>query len=224
MKFYYLILLSIIITGCGSKIKDSSIVAQSVINDSLLPVDCIPANLITRLGTKVMYTRVGNAVKLCWGDDTYTRSHDSLFTCEDSRFGRWDFIPKFLSETKHNLVFKNVLSTSSGGNPAPIDFSVIVFPKNMKDSVYEKEMYIDKHGDYLVYIAGWKADSLAVLNIESKRTQICRLSPDPLPFARSPTFIIKKTKIKDQAFFVEYEGLDEKDSTIILKNKFKLNI
>jgi len=224
MKRYCLLLLSCIIMGCGSKFKDNSIVTESVVADSLLPADCIPSNFKTKSGTQVMYTRVGDAVQLSWGDETYTRSYDSLFTCEDSQFGRWDFIPKFLSETKHSLVFKNVLSTSSGGNPAPIDFSVIVFPKNMKDSVYEKELYIDKHDDYLVYIAGWTADSLAVLNIESKKTQICRLSPDPLPFAKSPTFIIKKTKVTDKMFFVEYEGLDEKDSVVVRKNKFKLNI
>jgi len=202
MKRYCLLLLSFIIVGCGSKIKDNSIVAKGVVNDSLLPPDCIPANFKTKSGTQVMYTRIGNAVQLSWGDETYTRSYDSLFTCQDSRYGRWDFIPKFLSETKNYLVFEELLSTSGGSNPAPIDFSVIMFSKNMKDSVYEKEMYINKHGDYLVYIAGWKADSLAVLNIESKKTQICRLSPDPLPFAKSPTFIIKKTKIKDKVFLV----------------------
>lgn len=210
--------------GCGSKIKNNSIVAESAVNDSLLPADCIPANFKTKSDTRVMYTILGDAVQLSWGDETYTRSYDSLFTCQNSRYGRWDFIPKFLSETKHYLVFKELLSTSGGANPAPIDFSVIVFPKSMKDSVYQKDMYIDQHGDYLIYIANWTADSLAVLNIESKKTQICRLSPDPLPFAKSPTFIIKKTKIKGKIFDVEYEGLDANDSVVIRKNKFKLDI
>ena len=224
MKRYCLLLLSCIIMGCGSKIKDNSIVAESVVADSLLPADCIPANFKTKSGTQVMYTILGDAVQLSWGDETYTHSYDSLFTCEDSRYGRWDFIPKFLSETKNYLVFEELLSTSGGANPAPIDFSVIVFPKNMNDSVYEKELFIDKHDDYLVYIACWTADSLAVLNIESKKTQICRLSPDPLPFAKSPTFIIKRTTIKNKIFDVEYEGLDEKDSVVVRKNKFKLTI
>jgi len=116
------------------------------------------------------------------------------------------------------------LSTSSGGNPAPIDFSVMVLPKNITDSIYEKEMYIDHAGDYIIYLTGASADSLSVLNLETKKIQICALNPQPLIFAKSPTFIIQKTKIKNKVLHVEYEDLDSNDSTVIRKNKFRLTI
>ncbi|MNK06493.1 hypothetical protein D3C87_243920 [compost metagenome] len=140
-----------------------------------------------------MYSQINNSVKLSWGNDSYIRSHDSLFMCIDDRFGRWDFIPKYVSETNNYLVLENVISTSSGGNPAPIEFSAMIFPKRMNDSIYEKEMYIDIHNNYIIYLLGVRADSLEILNIETKKSQICILNPKPVPFSKSPTFIITKT-------------------------------
>ena len=85
-------------------------------------------------------------------------------------------------------------------------------------------MYIDHAGDYIIYLTGASADSLSVLNLETKKIQICALNPQPLIFAKSPTFIIQKTKIKNKVLHVEYEDLDSNDSTVIRKNKFRLTI
>lgn len=226
--FLFLIIGTCIFCSCK---KQSAIVIdkkeekQAGVVDSLLPSDCIPANFTTPMGTKVVYTKVDHAVKLSWGNDTYIRSHDSLFTCELDEYGnRWDWIPKYVAETKNYLIFENVLSTSSGGNPSPIEFTAIILPKKATDLIYEKDLYIDKHEDYIIYLPGATADSLAIMNLETKKTQICRLLPAPVPFAKSPTFIITKTGISKQNLNVEYESLDKNDSVVIQKNKFKLKV
>ena len=229
MRLCCLLLFYLLFTSCGSKsIENKNAGDVNTGNDSLLPASCIPANFTTRLGTKVMYTRVGNEVKLSWGNNTYTRSHDSLFTCADyTGSGRWDFIPKYDAETKNHLIFTNVLSTSSGGNPAPIDFSVLVLPKNTVDSIYQKDMYIKSHKNYIIYVSDSESfvESLDILNVETKKKQVCTLSPQSVIFARSPTFVIQSTVIKNKMLHVEYETYDENlDSIIIVKNKFRLTI
>lgn len=224
---YVLLLLSVTLLNSCNEVptKNNQHKIETVSIDSLLPPDCIPTDFITSMGTKIIYTRVNNSVKLSWGDDNYTRSHDSLFSCQLDKYGnRWDWIPKYVSETKNYLVFTNVISTSSGGNSAPIEFSAMIFPKKISDSIYEKEMYIDIHNNYIIYLPGWTADSLAILNIETKKKQICILNPKPVPFAKSPTFIITKTGISKNGLNVEYESLDANDSVVLRKNSFKLKI
>ena len=147
-----------------------------------------------------------------------------MFVCRLDEHGLWDYIPHYVSETENNLVFTNVISTSSGANPAPIDFSAMIFPKKISDSIYEKYYFLDKHNDYIIYLPSARADSIEILNIETKKSQMCMLNPRPVPFLKSPTFIITKTKVFNKKLEIEYIGLDKNDNEVTRKNTFKLKV
>lgn len=152
-----------------------------------------------------------------------SRIYDSLYSCQfDKNTGLWDFVPKFKFETKNNLVFINILETSSGGNPAPLDYYAIILPKNKKDTIFEKELFINCERDYLIY-GDWDNDNIHILNLESKNGQNIILTPK-LALSRSPTMSIQETKIKNSIFYIKYETLDKNDNLKIVEKTFKLEI
>lgn len=229
MKQVYLMFVGgvLLVSSCKkqAKLTDSTIQDIEVNSvDSLLPADCIPANFTTPMGTRVSYTKVGDAVKLSWGDGMYIHNYDSLFVCRLDNSGLWDYIPKYVSETKKNLVFTNVTATSGGGNPDPIEFCAIIFPKNTADSIYEKNYFLDKYDDYIIYLPGGHAGVIEILNIESGKSQQCILDPQPRQFSKSPIWIISKTEVSAKNLKVDYIWLDDEDNEITAKNTFKLKV
>ena len=65
----FLIVGALLFSSCKKEAKliDSSPQDLKVgLVDSILPADCIPKNFTTPMGTRVSYTKVGDAVKLSW--------------------------------------------------------------------------------------------------------------------------------------------------------------
>ena len=160
-----------------------------------------------------------------WGSSSYNRTYDSLFTCDyDTLSGVWDFVPKYNSETQNTLVLTCVLATSSGGNPAPVEFSALVMPKNVIDSVYVKDFFINCIGDYLIYGDERNDENIHIVNVETKKEQDFILNPKPANF-KSPTISIRETKIDKETFSIKYEIFKiVADTAVIVAKTFKLKI
>lgn len=185
--------------------------------------ECVQKDIITPLGTKIWYLRQNDKFKITWGDNNNKRVYDSLYSCDyDKETGLWDFVPKFNSETKNNLVLTNTLYTSSGANPAPLEYLAIILPKNKKDLPYEIEYFITKEKDYLVY-GDDESNTIHLINLETKKSQNEILYPPPA-ISRSPTMSIQETKFDKNSLFLKYEGVDENGDVKIIKTKIKLEI
>lgn len=227
MRISILIFSIVLICGCGRQENKKTFPhtnSGSVKFDtSSLTTECIQRDTVTEMGTKIYYLYLNGKFQISWGDNTYNRIYDSLYTCYyDKSTGLWDFVPKIFSETKNYLVFTNVLWTSSGGNPAPLEYYAIVCPKNIIDNVFERDFFIDSSGEYLIY-GDHKNENLHLLNIETKKCQTVFLKPRPEQ-SRSPTISILKTEIKGKSFFVIYKSLDKNDEVINIERKFNIEI
>lgn len=222
--FSFTIILFYSCTNPKSNNTENKATVNSVKKDtSFLTKECIQIDTITATGTKIHYINRKGQFQISWGNDSYQRSSDSLYECFYDETGEvWDFVPKYYSETKNYLVFERLSWTSSGGNPAPLEYSAIVFPKNMKDSICEKEFFIDCIDGILLY-GDSDNENLHLLNIETKKSQLILLSPKPYT-SRSPTLSIRQTKIEKKVLFIKYESLDKEDETVINKKTFKIKI
>lgn len=227
MRITSLIFCIIIFYSCNtneSKETASKRSIDSVKTDTTsMTAECIQGDTTTSMGTKIHYLYRNGKFQISWGDDSYNRIYDSLYSCDyDKSTGLWNFVPKLNSETKNNLIFTNILWTSSGGNPAPLEFYAIVCPKNKKDSIFEKEFFIDSEGDYLLY-GDPENENIHLINLETKRSQTVLLKPKP-DLSRSPTLSIQKTEIKEKSLYIRYESIDKNDETIIIEKTFKIEI
>jgi hypothetical protein len=229
MRISILIFSIILLCGCG--IQESKKTSSPTNIDSLslktdttsLITECIQKDIIMAMSTKIHYIYRNGKYQISWGDNSYNRIYDSLYSCDyDKSTGLWDFVPKIYSETKNNLIFTNILWTSSGGNPAPLEYYAIICPKNTKDSIYEKEFFIESEGDYLVCGDPYN-EYVHLENIETKRRQTITLKPKPY-LSRSPTLSIQKTQIKGKSIYLEYEALDTNQEITTIKKTFKIVI
>ncbi len=192
-------------------------------NANLLPQECIQFDTITALNTKIHYSYQNGECQISWGDSSYYRTYDSLYSCwHDSSSGLWDFVPKFYSETKSSLVLLNILWTSSGGNPAPLEYYAIVLPKNNMDSIVVREFFIAADENYLVFGDG-ENEKIHILNLETRKSQTITLYPNP-NMSRSPTLSIQDTKIKGSEFHIKYESVDRTYDLKVVEKTFKLII
>jgi hypothetical protein len=217
----------ILICGCDrqeNKETSSQTNIDSVkIDSTSLTIECIQRDTVTSMGTKIHYLYRNGKFQISWGDNSYNRIYDSLYSCDyDKSTGLWDYVPKLNNETKNYLIFTNILWTSSGGNPAPLEYYAIVFPKNNIDSVFEKEFFINSNGEYLIY-GDPENENVHLLNIESKKSQTILLKPKP-DLSRSPTLSIRKTEINGKTLSIKYESLDKKDEIIIIDKTFNIEI
>jgi hypothetical protein len=215
------------IYSCGNVDKtniEKPISIDTINKDTtVLSKECIQRDTITPLGTRIHYTYTKGKFQISWGDNSYKTFYDSLFPCFCDTFcGLWDLVPKFKFETKNNLVLVNTLETSSGCNSSPLDFSAFILPKNKKDSVFEKELFIDCEGDYLIY-GDWDNVTIHILNLETKNNQNIILTPNP-DLSRSPTMSIKETKIKNNVFHIKYETLDKNENIKVVEKIIRLEI
>lgn len=239
MKYTTLIILILITFSCQTsqnKVdneKKEVVQLDSIQTDSIpilkeLAEQCIQKDTITAMGTSIdyFYENENEGFRITWADNSYKRSSDSLYNCFfDEGTGTWDFVPKYIHETKNTVVLQNILFTSSGANPAPLEYYVIVLPKNEKDTISEIELFIMTEGNYLVYGDAYMED-VHILNLETKKEQTVKLSPKIL-YIRSPTMAIQKTKIEKKIFYIEYEALKkvgEDYEEIIVKKSFKIKI
>ena len=227
MRISILIFSIILICGCGrQESKETSLqtnIDSVKIDTTSLTTECTQRDTITGMGTKIHYLYRNGKFQISWGDNSYKRAYDSLYSCHyDKSTGLWDFVPKLYSETKNNLIFVNILWTSSGGNPAPIEYYAIVFPKNIKDSIFEKEFFINSIGEYLIY-GDPENEYIHLINIETKKNQTVLLKPKP-DLSRSPTLSIQKTEIKGKTFYIKYESLDKNDEIKSIESTFNLEI
>jgi len=185
--------------------------------------ECIQKDTTTILGTKVKYIYNDGKYKISYSDKFYNRTYDSLYACDFNKStGLWDFVPKLHSETKSNLIFTNILWTSSGGNPEPLEYYAIVLPKNKLGKAFEKDFFIECDENYLVY-GDPKNDNIHIINLETKKTQLINLIPKP-ELSRSPTSSILETQIEKKVFSIKYQSLDKNDATIIIEKDFKIII
>jgi hypothetical protein len=227
MRITNLILCILLLSGCGrQQIKEQS---EQVKIETLKPdatdirVECIQKDTTTRMGTTIHYLYHDKKFQISWGDNTYNRIYDSLYSCYyDKDYGLWDFVPKLNYETKNHLIFSNIQWTSSGGNPAPLEFYAIVCPKNKNDSIFEKEFFINCDGDYLIY-GDPKNENIHLLNLETTKSQTVLLKPKPY-LSRSPTLSIREAEIKEKSFYIKYESLDKNDQIISIEKTFKIEI
>ncbi|MDI9309769.1 MAG: hypothetical protein QM535_06105 [Limnohabitans sp.] len=223
MKIKVLILL-VLLCSCNKNKEKKKIIKEIAVKDTL-KVDkrCLQRDTVTPMGTKIGYLYQDGKFKITWGDTNYKRVYDSIYSCDyDKNTGIWDFVPKYESETKNTIVLTNILFTSSGGNPAPLEFSAVVLPKNKKDSPYEIDFFITKKGDYLVY-GDMEESKIHLLNLETKKKQKIKLNPYPAIF-RSPTSSILETSIYKNTLFIKYESDDENSESEIIVKKIKIVI
>lgn len=224
MKLQIVLLLALCFS-CGKAVDKQNDAKSGAAQTDTLKLDsrCIQKDTITPLGTKISYLRQKDRFKICWGDHNYTRVYDSLYSCyyEEST-GLWDFVPKFGSETKNTVVLTNVLYTSSGANPAPLEYSALILPKNKKDAPFEIDFFITMLGDYLVYGDG-ESNTIHIINLETRKIQDEILYPAPV-VSRSPTMSIHTAKIDKGALYIKYESIDENDNEKIIETTIKIKI
>lgn len=227
MRITNIIFCILIFNSCGIQEgnEKSNLSSKDNVNADTTSIDvnCIQRDTITKMGTKIHYINRNGKFQISWGDNTYNRVYDSLFTCDfDTSTGLWNFVPKLFSETKNNLIFTNILSTSSGGNPAPLEYNAIILPKNKKDSIFNKDFFINCYGVYLIY-GDFEYENIHLINIETKKNQTFKLKPKPA-ISRSPTLTIQKTEIREKKLYINYESLNKKDEIIIVENTFLIEI
>ena len=207
-------------------VKLNSIQTDSIPFQKEMAEQCIQKDTIAAMGTSIKYSYENESFRIIWSDSSYERSLDSLFHCDfDERTGTWDFVPKYIHETKNTVVLQNTLFTSSGANPAPLEYYVLILPKNKKDTISEIELFIMTEGNYLVYGNAYM-ENIRILNLETKKEQTIKLSPKILHI-RSPTMAIQKTRMVKNTFYIEYEALKKvRDDyeEIIVKKSFKIKI
>ncbi len=225
MRYFVIILFLVIVCGCNdistNQKRESS--AQVSKDDSLGQEMCRQKDTITPLGTMIKYISFKGGYKIAWGDRNYQRIFDTLYTCEYIPLsGLWDDVPKYYSETKNYLVFNNVLCTSSGGNPAPLEYYVIVFPKNVKDAVFEEDYFINCIGNYLIFGDDYK-DIIHVRNLETGQQQTLELKPKSM-FIRTPTLAIDSTFIEGDFLNIKYETWSAGDSALAITRSFRIEI
>ncbi len=171
--------------------------------------ECVPRDTVTPSGIEIHYLYDNESYQISWGNAGFRRTYDSVYTCtRDTYGGIWDFIPKLESETPNRLIFKNVLSTSGGANPAPIEFTAILLPKNATDPALEVPFYIDCLGNYLLYAEPYTTETLYLMNVETKKIQEIILDP-PAAVGRTIAFALQHIRIKNGQLRFEYEALRE---------------
>lgn len=227
MRIIYLIISLILLQSCvnnsENKLKKESENIPLKTNKSQLAKECIQKDTITDLGTSIKYIYSNGKYKISYSGKFYSKTYDSLYTCNyNKNDGLWDFVPKLHSETKSNLIFTNILWTSSGGNPEPLEYYAIVLPKSNSDKAYEKDFFISCMGNYLVY-GDSKNEKIHITNLETKKTQLINLIPKP-DLSRSPTSSILDTKIEKNVFSVKYQSLNRNDEIITVEKEFKIII
>jgi hypothetical protein len=114
--------------------------------------------------------------------------------------------------------------TSSGGNPMPIAFDVIVLPKNKKDSISTIPFFINVQSNYIIYADETKLGLIHILNIETRKNQMIALKPIQWESRGIPGMSIEETKIANNTFYIKYQTLDSRDSIISIQKSFKLKI
>ncbi|WP_338792645.1 hypothetical protein [Bernardetia sp. MNP-M8] len=236
MKYTTVIILILVIFSCQYPQKKvdndnkeiielDSIKTDSILTKKEMAKECFQKDTVTAMGTSIKYSYENEGFRITWSDSSYKRSLDSLFHCDfDERTGTWDFVPKYIHETKNTVVLQNILYTSSGGNPAPLAYSSIILPKNTKGVVIEKYEILMTKDDYLVYATD--LDSVFILNLETNKEQTILLKPRPL-HVRSPTISIEKPRIEKKTFYLEYNSLKKVEDDyeeIRVKKSFKIKI
>jgi hypothetical protein len=227
MKFALILSLGLLLS-CSQQPKRIELLnagADSLKSDTIYSVpECIPKDTTTASGTKIHYIARNNKFQVSWGNGKYSRIYDSSYSCFlEKNSGIWDNVPKLESETKNSLVFRNVLSTSGGANPAPIDFYSIVLPKNQSDSTFEIPFFIKCIKEYIIYTEPFTNNTLYLLNLETKKKQLIILNPSTIR-ERSISTAISDMKIENSMFLIEYKSLDKNDNTIRVKKKYPLEI
>lgn len=185
----------------------------------------IPKDSITKFGTKIHYVNIDCKYKVLYEFNGLTRLYDTLFDCHfEKESGLWDFVPKLENETRDFLIFRNLLATSSGNNPDPMEYSIYIMPKNIKDSIFKKDYFIIDTADYIVY--GDESDNslIHIFNLESRKEQICELKQTPAPI-RAITLFIQKIAFINKQIIVTYESQNiETGESEVVEEKFKLEI
>ena len=227
MKIRYLIFSVFLLQSCENRTKNNTERESETISiktdTTTLAKECVQNDTTTNSGTKIKYIYTNGKYKISYGNKFYSRTYDSLYTCNyDKSTGLWDFVPKLQSETKNNLIFTNILWTSSGGNPAPLEYYAIVLPKNKIEKTFEKEFFITCEGNYLVY-GDAESNTIHLINLETKKSQDEILYPPPA-ISRSPTMSIQETKFDKNSLFIKYESVDGNGDTKIIKMEIKLKI
>jgi len=220
-----IITLLILFYGCNKVDNKQNQIKHNLVKTDTLKIDpeCAQKDTITPFGTKIYYLQQDGKFKISWENNNQKRVYDSIYSCNyDKETGLWDFVPKFNSETKNNLVFTKILFTSSGANPAPLEHSAIILPKNKSDLPYELDFFIAKENDYLVY-GDDGSNTIHIINLETKKVQDEILYPQPA-ISRSPTMSIRETKFNKNYLIIKYEGVDENFDTKTIKTKIKLKI
>lgn len=224
MKFATALLFSLLWLGCkeAKQIKGTTQKIPAVSAPILSPAkECLQHDTITSSGTKIHYKYRDNKFQIEWSDNNYKRAYDSLFSCDyDPATGLWDFVPKLKSETDNHLVLTNIIWTSSGGNPAPLEYGALILPKNGTDTAYRKDFCIDTKGNYLVY-GDDDNETVHIQNIETGKIQNILLVPKPA-LSRSPTLSIRKADINNGSLYIKYDADDKDNHLHIIEKRFKL--
>ena len=185
---------------------------------------CIQKDTVTALGTIIKYHKVDEGFKISYQDGSFQRTLDDEFTCRTDEFGVWDDVPKFENETINYFILKYVFSTSSGGNPAPIDFSILIIPKHSLEKILVKDCFIDMKENYVIYLDEENNSKIKILNLESKKEQTIKLRSNPAPI-KGITLFIRKVNINKNKLIISYETLNKKiEDSILVTEEYKLKI
>lgn len=202
----------------------SVIFGQSDMLEKTIKNSCNQKDTITLWGTIIKYRKVNDGFKISYQDGQFHRTLDNDFECTIDEFGVWDNVPKFENETVNYFVLKYVFSTSSGENPAPIDFSVLIIPKHSFKKVLVKDCFLKMKGNYVVYIDEEDDSKIRILNLESKKKQTIKLSSKPASI-KGITLFIRKVEITNNKLLISFETFNEKlEEIILVTEEFKLKI
>ncbi|RZK23022.1 MAG: hypothetical protein EOO43_08940 [Flavobacterium sp.] len=116
------------------------------------------------------------------------------------------------------------MSTSSGGNPAPIDFAVLIIPKHSLAPIIQKDWFLKMQQNYIIYLDEVNNRKVIVLNLESQKSQSIELKSEPAPI-KGITLFVKEVEIKSNSFKISYESVDyENDELKLVKETYALKI
>ena len=117
-----------------------------------------------------------------------------------------------------------MFSTSSGANPAPIDFSILIIPKHSFEKVLVIDCFIKMIGNYIIYLDEENNSKINILDLESKKKQTIKLHSEPAPI-KGATLFVRKVELNKNKLIVSYETLNKKMEDIVLvTEEYKLKI
>lgn len=226
----FLFLLQILIGCDGFVTKSPYQTADTIAKVEDFRIRCDIRDTISSYGTVIRYRPVGKyQYEISWTNSGFIRTYfDSQFCCwkEAQRIAPdWDFVPRFYSESRNNIVLTSTFEFSGPSNPSPLNYYALILPKNRIDSVFKINYFLDTKDDLLSYLDN-HSGNIFIINLVTKRKQEILVEPGLNGYSRSPTWPFRNCKFKGGYYILEYESVavDNDENPITIRKSIKIEV